>query len=70
MAFVYKVLLAKGLTRKFIAEKCPSCGSEYLVEKNLKAGPVIACPNKECDYESAAPPPPEPPAAGATASQP
>jgi hypothetical protein len=26
-----------------------------LVEKNLKAGPVIACPNKECDYERAAP---------------
>ena len=34
-----------------LPEKCPSCGSEYLVEKNLKAGPVIACPNKECDYE-------------------
>ena len=54
---------------KPIAEKCPSCGSEYLVEKNLKAGPVIACPNKECDYERAAPPSPEPPAAGATAAQ-
>jgi DNA topoisomerase I len=39
-----------------IAEKCPACGSEYLVEKNLKAGPVIACPNKECDYERPAPP--------------
>ncbi len=38
-------------------EKCPTCGSEYLVEKNLKAGPVIACPNKECDYERPAPPP-------------
>ena len=36
---------------KPIAEKCPTCGSEYLVEKNLKSGPVIACPNKECDYE-------------------
>jgi DNA topoisomerase I len=36
---------------KAIAEKCPSCGSEYLVEKYLKSGPVIACPNKECDYE-------------------
>jgi hypothetical protein len=22
---------------------------------------VIACPNKECDYERPAPPPPEPP---------
>jgi len=42
---------------KPIPEKCPKCGSEYLVEKNLKAGPVIACPNKECDYERAAPPP-------------
>ncbi|HEY6339268.1 MAG TPA: type I DNA topoisomerase [Candidatus Sulfotelmatobacter sp.] len=41
---------------KPIAEKCTSCGSEYLVEKNLKAGPVIACPNKECDYERPAPP--------------
>ncbi|HZW81583.1 MAG TPA: type I DNA topoisomerase, partial [Candidatus Deferrimicrobiaceae bacterium] len=40
---------------KPIAEKCPSCGSEYLVEKFLKAGPVIACPNKECDFERAAP---------------
>ncbi len=40
---------------KPIAEKCPSCGGEYLVEKNLKAGPVIACPNKECDYERPAP---------------
>ena len=36
---------------KPIAEKCPSCGSDYLVEKTLKAGPVIACPNKECEYE-------------------
>ncbi|MGO9084733.1 MAG: type I DNA topoisomerase [Candidatus Sulfotelmatobacter sp.] len=52
---------------KPIAEKCPSCGSEYLVEKNLKAGPVIACPNKECDYERPAPPP-EPPATGTSAT--
>jgi DNA topoisomerase-1 len=36
---------------KPIAEKCPSCGNEFLVEKYLKSGPVIACPNKECDYE-------------------
>jgi DNA topoisomerase I len=41
---------------KPIPEKCPKCGSEYLVEKNLKAGPVIACPNKECEYERPAPP--------------
>ncbi len=36
---------------KPIPEKCPSCASEYLVEKYLKSGPVIACPNKECEYE-------------------
>ena len=53
---------------KPIAEKCPSCGSEYLVEKNLKAGPVIACPNKECDYERPAPPPPPNPEAAASTS--
>jgi len=43
---------------KPLAEKCPSCGSEYLVEKTLKAGPVIACPNKECEFERAAEPAP------------
>jgi len=36
---------------KPLPEKCPSCGNEYLVEKTLKSGPVIACPNKECNYE-------------------
>ena len=40
---------------KPIAEKCPKCGHEYLVEKMLKSGTVIACPNKECDYERVAP---------------
>jgi DNA topoisomerase I len=40
---------------KPLAEKCPSCGSEFLVEKFLKAGPVIACPNKECDFERPVP---------------
>jgi DNA topoisomerase-1 len=43
---------------KPVAEKCPSCGNEYLVEKTLKDGPVIACPNKECEYERAAAPAP------------
>ena len=41
---------------KPIAEKCPDCGNAFLVEKNLKAGPCIACPNKECDYERSLPP--------------
>jgi len=40
---------------KPLAEECPSCQNSYLVEKTLKAGPVIACPNKECDYERAVP---------------
>jgi DNA topoisomerase-1 len=55
---------------KPIAEKCPKCGNEYLVEKFLKSGPVIACPNKECDYERPnenAPPPPEQNRAGGDA---
>src|SRR6202453_1223508 len=38
---------------KPIAEKCPDCGHEYLVERIRKDGTVIACPNKECDYERA-----------------
>ncbi len=41
---------------KPIAEKCPSCGHDFLVEKYLKSGPIIACPNKECDYERPFPP--------------
>ncbi len=35
---------------KPIAEKCPKCGNPYLVEKNLKSGPEVQCPNKECEY--------------------
>src|SRR5712692_5540866 len=46
------------LANKPIAEKCPDCGHEYLVEKMLKAGPVIACPNKECEYSRPAEPVP------------
>lgn len=36
---------------KPVAEKCPDCGHDYLVERIRKDGMVIACPNKECDYE-------------------
>ncbi|MBV8208025.1 MAG: type I DNA topoisomerase [Acidobacteria bacterium] len=38
---------------KPVAEKCPKCGSEYLVQKALKSGEVIACPKSECDYQRA-----------------
>ena len=34
-----------------IPEKCPECGSSYLIEKYLKAGPVAQCPNTECKYK-------------------
>jgi DNA topoisomerase I len=36
---------------KPIAEKCPDCGSSYLIEKWLKAGGVAQCPNSECKYK-------------------
>jgi DNA topoisomerase-1 len=36
---------------KPIAEKCPQCGNDYVVERMRKDGTVVACPNKECDYE-------------------
>ena len=35
---------------KPVAEKCPACGNEYLVQKFTKEGPVLACPKSECDY--------------------
>ncbi|HWR16539.1 MAG TPA: type I DNA topoisomerase [Terriglobales bacterium] len=38
-----------------VPEKCPKCGHDHLVQKFLKAGPVIACPNDKCDYEREAP---------------
>jgi DNA topoisomerase-1 len=36
---------------KPILEKCPECGSSYLLEKWLKSGPVAQCPNNECKYK-------------------
>ena len=44
---------------KPIAEKCPKCGSPYLIEKWLKAGPVWQCPNAECKHKAPAPQPAE-----------
>ncbi|HEU4381919.1 MAG TPA: type I DNA topoisomerase [Anaeromyxobacteraceae bacterium] len=33
------------------AEKCPRCGSPYLLDKYSKRdGPFVACPEKECGY--------------------
>ncbi len=36
---------------KPIPEKCPDCGSSYLIEKYLKSGPVAQCPNAECKFK-------------------
>jgi DNA topoisomerase-1 len=40
---------------KPVQEACPQCGSSYLVEKWLKAGPVWQCPNDECKFKKDAP---------------
>jgi DNA topoisomerase I len=36
---------------KPLPEKCPECGSAYLIEKFLKSGPVAQCPNNECKFK-------------------
>jgi DNA topoisomerase-1 len=33
-----------------LAESCPQCGHEYLVQKYTQDGPAIACPKSGCDY--------------------
>jgi len=38
---------------KPLNEKCPECGSSYMIEKWLKAGPVVQCPNADCKYKHA-----------------
>jgi hypothetical protein len=30
-----------------VATKCPECGSPYLVEKTLRSGIYLECPNKK-----------------------
>ena len=32
---------------KPVAKKCPECGSPYLIEKTLKSGIFLECPNKK-----------------------
>jgi DNA topoisomerase-1 len=45
---------------KPVPEKCPDCGSPYMEEKWLKAGPIWQCPNKECNHKQDAPQPDTP----------
>jgi DNA topoisomerase-1 len=42
---------------KPVQEKCPECGSSYMVEKWLKAGAVLQCPNQECKFKKDLPVP-------------
>ncbi len=54
---------------KVVPQPCPSCGANYLVEKNLKrTGVTWKCANKECGYSAPAPAAglPEPPPAAAS----
>jgi len=34
-----------------VTETCPECSSPYMVEKYLKAGAFLQCPNPECKYK-------------------
>ena len=45
---------------KPVSEKCPECGASYMVEKFLKAGPVLQCANAECKFKRVLEPVPEP----------
>jgi DNA topoisomerase-1 len=38
---------------KPVDEKCPQCNSPYMVEKYLKSGSVLQCPNAECKFKRA-----------------
>ncbi len=40
---------------KPVSEKCSECGSPYMIEKWLKAGPIWQCPNPECKHKQDAP---------------
>jgi len=44
---------------KPVPEKCPECGSPYMIEKWLKAGTFWQCPNAECKHKQPAPQPVE-----------
>ncbi len=41
-----------ALWDKPVPEKCPVCGSPYLIEKETKGGVIRRCPKKECGYRS------------------
>jgi DNA topoisomerase-1 len=42
---------------KPVNEKCDNCGSPYMIEKWLKAGAILQCPNPECKAKKELPQP-------------
>jgi DNA topoisomerase-1 len=42
---------------KPVAEPCAGCGSPYMIEKWLKSGPILQCPNPECKAKKDLPQP-------------
>jgi len=44
---------------KPVPEKCTECGSPYMIEKFLKAGPIWQCPNADCKHKMEVPQPVE-----------
>ncbi len=42
---------------KPVQERCPECGGSYMIEKWLKAGPILQCPNQECKFKKDMPAP-------------
>jgi DNA topoisomerase I len=42
---------------KPVQEKCPECGSSYMIEKFLKAGAFWQCPKEDCKHKQPAPQP-------------
>ena len=57
--------------KKLVAQRCPTCGSPYLLEKvSKRTGTTWACPKEDCDYEVEAPPPEQAAAPSAVAPPP
>ncbi len=42
------------LWQRPVAKPCPECGHPFLLRKELKAGPILACPQKGCGHKEPA----------------
>ncbi|MBI1956715.1 MAG: type I DNA topoisomerase, partial [Acidobacteria bacterium] len=43
-----------SLRNKPVAQKCPQCGSAFLLEKTSKSSITLECPTESCDYKQGA----------------